>query len=687
MKRREMKLLLEERFERIALLETRIDTMDQLVEGYRAREQAILDTLQAAKERAAKMIEEATAEAERTRAAANAEAEQTRTAASTDAEQALETANREAEQLRTAAKEEADALLAHAQTVSSALQAEAERNTTELVAIAKADSDRMLQDVEIIKREYEEMVESFNAMLAQNASELQVTASRFADFVKDRKLDPPEIRMDGDAFYKSVGLLSDAALPDASGDPAMLMQNIYRMQNRPLPEDIAEGASHDKTQDPATAQDQPEKASVTQTQPEGQSAQPAQLESPGYAHSDGKPAFPIEDGSGADERQGVIPPYSEAAWVDEALESESEPQAEFTEAFENAYTDSDFVVSGEGCQVMQSDAEQEFDALFAAPAFALGGAAAVIPAAVAANVATQAEAELAFDEFFGERFDPNGKAAQDEGKSEQAEDPQGSKPTPYSEAAWEQGAFTSDHEPQAEGALFSGELEREIKPTPPENPLAKEATSAFDDYFSAYRGTPAADAAAIPEPVAPQEPAAAPKPYSEAAWAKPAFTSDHEPQAEGALFSEEQEREAAPAPLVSPLAQEATSAFDDYYSAYRGTSAPDADAVSAAEPVTAQEPAAAPEPYSESAWAQGAFTSDNEPQAEGGLFAAEEPEEEEPAPTPRRYNEYGELREWEPEVEPEMGDIPTVSRYMGQSGSSEEVSLDQLLDEIIKAGE
>ena len=40
MKRREMKLLLEERFERIALLETRIDTMDQLVEGYRAREQA-----------------------------------------------------------------------------------------------------------------------------------------------------------------------------------------------------------------------------------------------------------------------------------------------------------------------------------------------------------------------------------------------------------------------------------------------------------------------------------------------------------------------------------------------------------------------------------------------------------------------------------------------------------------------
>ena len=56
MKRRDMKLLLEERFERIALLETRIDTMDQLVEGYRAREQAIFDTLSAAKESAAKMM-------------------------------------------------------------------------------------------------------------------------------------------------------------------------------------------------------------------------------------------------------------------------------------------------------------------------------------------------------------------------------------------------------------------------------------------------------------------------------------------------------------------------------------------------------------------------------------------------------------------------------------------------------
>ena len=33
MNRKEMRMLLEERFERITLLETRIDTMEQLVEG------------------------------------------------------------------------------------------------------------------------------------------------------------------------------------------------------------------------------------------------------------------------------------------------------------------------------------------------------------------------------------------------------------------------------------------------------------------------------------------------------------------------------------------------------------------------------------------------------------------------------------------------------------------------------
>ena len=815
MKRREMKLLLEERFERIALLETRIDTMDQLVEGYRAREQAILDTLQSAKERTAKMLTDAGAEAEQTRAKAKAEAEElvrlvkeeaerTLRTARAEAQQELAAAREEAERMRASAKAESDALLTDASAVSGSLRADAEKRTAELVAIAKADSDRMLRDVEIIKREYEEMVETFNAMLAQNATELEVTAARFAEFVKDRKIDPPEIRMDGDAFYKSVGVLNDAALPDASENPAMLMQNIYRIQNRPLPEDFLEerAASRDEGEEKTA----PESAPEPQTNEQGERATTQQM-----------PKFPMEDGSGADERQVIVEPYSEAAWVNEAQQSESEPQAEFTKAFENAYPESDFVVRPDACQLTQENATEAFDAAFAAPAFAAGVAAADIPVPVTAGVATHAETEQVFDEIFREQFDPSGKLAQDAVEPQQATGPEGAKPEPYSESAWATGAFTSDHEPQAEGSLFSGEVERDTAFTASESIPAAETENVIDDYFAnisafgpttvsapesaakpepysesawatgaftsdhepqaegalfsgeveretaftAGESVPTADAESViddyfanfsafgPTTVSAPESVAKPEPYSESAWATGAFTSDHEPQAEGALFSVEVERDTVFTAGESVPAADAENVIDDYFaniSAFGPTTAsapesaakpePYSDSAWATgaftsdhepqaegalfsgevEPTTEQagqstmqydnvaanafdryfpsfetgaapetESAAKPEPYSESAWATGAFTSDHEPQAEGNLYAEEA--EEEPAPAPRQYNEYGQVREWEPEPEPDMDDVPTVSRFMGRSEPDGEISLDELLDEIIKAGE
>ena len=736
-----MKLLLEERFERIALLETRIDTMDQLVEGYRAREQAILDTLQSAKERTAKMLADAGAEAEQTRAKAKAEAEELVRLVKEEAERTLRTARaeaqhelfaakEEAERMRASAKAESDALLTDASAVSGSLRADAEKRTAELVAIAKADSDRMLRDVEIIKREYEEMVETFNAMLAQNATELEVTAARFAEFVKDRKIDPPEIRMDGDAFYKSVGVLNDAALPDASENPAMLMQNIYRIQNRPLPEDFLE--------ERAASRDEGEEKTASESEPDPQANEQNER-----ATAQQMPKFPMEEGSGADERQATVEPYSEAAWANEAQESKSEPQAEFTKAFENAFDNSDFVVRSDACQLTQENATEAFDAAFAAPSFAAGAVATAIPTPVTAGVATHAETEQVFDEIFSEQFGPSGKLAQDVVEPQQATGPEGAKPEPYSEAAWATGEFLSDHEPQAEGALFSGEPEREVAPAAGESVPAADAENVIDDYFANF-------SAFGPTTASAPEPAVKPEPYSEAAWVTGAFTSDHEPQAEGALFSGEPEREAAPAAGESVPAADADNVIDDYFANF--------SAFGPTTTATTPEPAAKPEPYSETAWATGAFTSDNEPQAEGALFsgeaepateptgqtainydttaasafdsyfpsfetvAASEPEpiakpepysetawatgsftsdhepqaegnlyaeeaEEEPAPAPRQYNEYGQVREWEPEPEPDMDDIPTVSRYMGRSEPEGEISLDELLDEIIKAGE
>jgi hypothetical protein len=274
-------------------------------------------------------------------------------------------------------------------------------------------------------------------------------------------------------------------------------------------------------------------------------------------------------------------------------------------------------------------------------------------------------------------------------------------PEPYSAGAWVQSDVASGHEPQAEGALFvdtysfeptafQAGLPRDTAASA-EPVSASEAESVFDDYLSQIGEIPNV-----------QLTATAPEPYSEQAWAQSAAASEYEPQAEGALFGDinsylndslkqgdtVQANSAAQRliPTVEPTmvnsepipTSEAENVFDDYLSQI-GMSMP-------AAPTTPT----APEPYSAEAWAQSASASEYEPQAEGASYLsniAEEEEEPEPAPAPRRYNEYGEIREWEPEPEPEMGDIPTVSRFMGESGGSDDISLDQLLDEIIKAGE
>ena len=96
-----------------------------------------------------------------------------------------------------------------------------------------------------------------------------------------------------------------------------------------------------------------------------------------------------------------------------------------------------------------------------------------------------------------------------------------------------------------------------------------------------------------------------------------------------------------------------------------------------------------PQPYSKSAWANGALAGESEPQAEGAAAFDEmfggTPSGSGETQNPSAFDE--EPREWEPEREPEMGDVPTVSQFVPKSGEGEGVTLDQLLEEIIKAGE
>ena len=125
--------------------------------------------------------------------------------------------------------------------------------------------------------------------------------------------------------------------------------------------------------------------------------------------------------------------------------------------------------------------------------------------------------------------------------------------------------------------------------------------------------------------------------------------------------------------LQPTSSNDAERAFDDYLANINAIMAP-------------AQPAA---PVVDASWSYDEPYRRQQPQTEAVSYGApaETEEEEEPKPAPRRYNAYGEIREWEPEPEPDMGDIPTVSRFVGQSGGEEEISLDDLLDEIIKAGD
>jgi len=543
MNRKEMKQLLEERFERIALLETRIDTMEQLIEGYHAREQSLIDTLHTAQNTSRKLVDDA---------------------------------RTEADAIREKARREGETLLDETMRAAQAAMEQAQQQANELRISAKNESDRMLRDAEIIKSEYEELVDSFNAMLEQNANELRETADRFAEFVRGRKIEAPEVKLDGEAFYKSVGALNDARLPDPDGDPSTLMKNIYLLQKRPLP----------------TA----ENLGAEESTERGASADPA-----------------------AEEEHPLEQPYSEQAWASEYQQSKSEPQAEFAQAFEPVFTPSNFEVQTGDCAVEAGEAEHAFDEYFSTQEpqgtqQATGAASLPYSSAVredARNVSgqePQAEAERAFDEFFSGSFEPAGKAAQDAVSPDLAQGPQGATPEPYSEMAWAQGAFTSSHEPQAEGALAFDTVFGEPE-TAANEPISYEGVSIEEPSGASFAASEAGGVAA--------ERGVEPEPYSELAWAQSAITSNHEPQAEGAL------------------------AFDAMFGESAGSGS--------------YEPA---------------YDGEN---AGTGAFEQSYSAEQEP-------------REWEPEHEPEADEIPTVSRFIPRSDEGE-VSLDALLEEIIKAGE
>ena len=283
MKRQEMQQLLEERIQRITLLETRIDTMEQLIDGYRRREQAIIDTLRSSQE-----------SAEKTKADALKRAEEAVSQAKKRAEQALASAEAEAAAVRAAAQDKADGLL----------------------AAAKEESARMQTEAAEAMHAHEEALASYNALLQRSADRAQESAAQFAAFMTGQRIEPPSGMQD---------------LPDPEGDPAQLMRNIYRLQNRPVPEPETPVQT-----EAAAPKDAPEETAQPMTTPEAPAIEPK---------AEVQRAFESMFTKAKDTAEAPKEPYSGEAWASEEHKSAGEPQAEFAQSFDTAFESSDFALT------------------------------------------------------------------------------------------------------------------------------------------------------------------------------------------------------------------------------------------------------------------------------------------------------------------------------------------------------
>lgn len=198
MRKKELIAQLAEREAQIARLEQRIQTMDGLIEGYHSRETAIVNALTHAHETAAEVVEEAEKRAKEILDEAEAAAAETRKRAQTDADGMLEQ--------------------------------------------ARSHSAQLLTQAEATVSEYETTIAAYNAALEQAAAEAAANAQRFAAFSRGHKIQPADLTEEVDGLHE-LPFAPRMDLPDPEGNPAQLMHNIYRIQNRVPPEGGAPVAS------------------------------------------------------------------------------------------------------------------------------------------------------------------------------------------------------------------------------------------------------------------------------------------------------------------------------------------------------------------------------------------------------------------------------------------------------------
>lgn len=123
------------------------------------------------------------------------------------------------------------------QAESEARMAEAEAKAHQIEETAKQKSARLLAQTEATVAEYRDTIDNYNAALESLAKEASETAEQFASLVRKKKLTEESLVLETEGL-SAMPHQPSVDLPDPQGDPARLIHNIYRLQNRILPEDV-----------------------------------------------------------------------------------------------------------------------------------------------------------------------------------------------------------------------------------------------------------------------------------------------------------------------------------------------------------------------------------------------------------------------------------------------------------------
>ncbi len=151
------------------------------------------------------------------------------------ADEMLAEAQAKAESMLTEAKEKADAALREAGEKADEIRLSARVDAENTERESREKSEKLVRSARLEAARYEETVEAYNRLVEESVAQAIRSSERYAELIRAHKLNSEHVELSAEEQEEAE------PLPDADGDPAQLMHNIYRLQNRSIPETARRG--------------------------------------------------------------------------------------------------------------------------------------------------------------------------------------------------------------------------------------------------------------------------------------------------------------------------------------------------------------------------------------------------------------------------------------------------------------